>query len=501
MDSTIIKTNSPSVLPEGYHCAVTWGIPAQYGGMTDALLHRSKAFAAEAAVDVDVLTFEWSDDYSEIACELSASGALVPGVHLRNMWEELGLLTETELPIQAMGADADIAGALEFIDLAGSVEPLDTAGSTLRRRIRYASDGKTVLEVDYFRPDGSLVVIDRRDVERGGDTTGRLVVLCGRSGRAVGAWRQIWPLYLFWLDHVVAGRETYMIVDSKITANFVTRYRRDNVITMHLVHSSHLAHGAMPPFGELSPNRKYVFDRLNTYDAVVFLTASQQRDVETLLGPQPNTVVIPNSRHLPNVIHPEAGHTTGTGVVLGRLVPGKRWDHAMRAIALANKSGDLDYHLDIYGHGPSEPSLRAFIDSNGLENSVSLRGYSIDARKEFDRASFTLLTSKLEGQGLVLVEAMSVGCIPISYDISYGPADIIEDGVSGFLVPPGDTAAMAERIVHLSAMDSVAVEGMRRAAVARAKAFDDASVVKLWGDAMRAAVNRKLDKLAARVSG
>lgn len=503
MDSINLKTDVLPILPDGYHCAVTWGIPAQYGGMTNALLHRSKAFAQEAGVEVDVLTFEWADDYAEIACELEVSGELVSGVQLRNMWEELGQLNDTQLPFPRTVSAADAAAAQESIELAMTLEvagPATVAVSrAVKRRIRYGADGKTVLEVDYFRPDGSLLVVDRRDVEMRGEATGRLVVLCSRSGHAVAAWRQIWPLYLFWLDLVVAGRETYMIVDSKVTANFVTRYRRDNVVTIHQVHSSHLAHGAMPPFGELSPNRKYVFERLSSYDAVIFLTESQKRDVKTLLGPQENAHVIPNSRYFSDLHSPESGHTRETGVVLGRLVPGKRLDHAIRAVALARESGDLDYRLDVYGHGPGEAGLNALIEANGLTDSVSLRGYSMNARKEFETASFTLLTSKLEGQGLVLVEAMSVGCIPISYDISYGPADIIEDGVNGFLVAPGDTSAMAEKIVQLGSMDALKLEKMRRAAASRARDFNDESVVRRWGAAMRSAVDRKLEALADRV--
>ena len=90
-------------LPEGYHCAITWGIPTEYGGMTNALLHRSRAFIQEAGVPVDVLTFAWSLDYGDIRCELEAAGELIPGLRLRNLWEELGQLTESQLATSKRG--------------------------------------------------------------------------------------------------------------------------------------------------------------------------------------------------------------------------------------------------------------------------------------------------------------------------------------------------------------------------------------------------------------
>ena len=56
-----------------------------------------------------------------------------------------------------------------------------------------------------------------------------------------------------------------------------------------------------------------------------------------------------------------------------------------------------------------------------------------------------LLTSRMEGLPLVLLEAMSVGCIPIAYDMPYGPADIIVDGVNGYLVEAGDIEGWPSR--------------------------------------------------------
>lgn len=484
-----VQARSLPSLPEGYHCAITWGIPAEYGGMTNALLHRSRAFMQEAGVPVDVLTFAWSLDYSDIRGELEAAGELIPGLRLRNLWDELGQLTDSQLASSKPGRN--VVG--EFSAIGTAEEATDEAsGGVLRRRVRYAADGKTALQLDYFRADGTVVVSDRRDVSARGVEGGRLVTLCGSDGSPVASWNQIWPLYLFWLDCVVEGRESFMIVDSKSTANFMTRYRRDNVVTMHLVHNSHMASGALPPYGELSPTRRYVFERLSSFDAVVFLTQRQKEDVDLIFNDPRNTCVIPNSRSLPAVSDPEDGHTPDLGIILGSLTGRKRLDHAIRAVAEARKTSDVPYALEIYGHGTEQAALAKLIGSIGLEDHVALKGYSMDARKEFERASFTLLTSKLEGQGLVLIEAMSAGCIPISYDVPYGPADIIEDGVNGFLVKAGDIPAMAERIRALSTMSWDDLKTMRRAAVSRAHAFNDEMVVRKWGAAMRDAIERKL---------
>ena len=59
------------------------------------------------------------------------------------------------------------------------------------------------------------------------------------------------------------------------------------------------------------------------------------------------------------------------------------------------------------------------------------------------------MTSRYEGLPMVLLEAKVKKLPLVSFDIDSGPSDIIEDGVSGYLVPPFDTDAMAERICEL----------------------------------------------------
>ncbi len=75
-------------------------------------------------------------------------------------------------------------------------------------------------------------------------------------------------------------------------------------------------------------------------------------------------------------------------------------------------------------------------------------GTSSDARRRLATASFLLLTSSLEGFPLVLVEAMAAGCIPIAYDVPYGPSDVIVSGRNGFLVPAGDLDALTRAVAE-----------------------------------------------------
>ncbi|VDR32427.1 Probable poly(glycerol-phosphate) alpha-glucosyltransferase [Arthrobacter agilis] len=475
------------VLPEGYHCAVTWGIPFDYGGMTSAMLRRSRAFVTEGGQHVDVLTFDFQPDYPDIACELEVNGELIAGMELRNLWDEL-----RDLP------DSDLRRASSASRVKGEFHPIDPgAGETevfageRRRRLRYETTGAAVLQIDYLRADGSIFVSDRRDVTERGTEGGRLVTLCDSEGTPLASWNQMWPLYLFWLDVVVSGRETFMIVDSKSTANFITRYRRPNVITMHLVHNSHMAAGEQPPHGELSRVRRYTFERLSSFDAVIFLTAAQKRDVDEVHSSGAPTSVVPNSTELV-AFDPGQERDPAVGVMLASLNGRKRVQHAIKALGAARDLG-ADCSLTVFGDGPDRKKLAQLVEELVLTTSVHLPGFSETARKNLWSASFTLLTSTTEGLPLVLLEAMSGGCLPIAYDIPYGPADLIEDGVNGFLVRQGDIAGVAQSIVKIASSSAEELGVMREAARRTAERFSDSAVTARWGQEMHRAVDRKLE--------
>jgi poly(glycerol-phosphate) alpha-glucosyltransferase len=94
---------------------------------------------------------------------------------------------------------------------------------------------------------------------------------------------------------------------------------------------------------------------------------------------------------------------------------------------------------------------------------------------------------------------MGRGCIPISYDIPYGPADIITHGVDGYLVPNGDIEALAAQIREIVAASPAELAPMRKAGYMRALDFSDEHVMELWSALMaQIAAKRKAPGEAPR---
>jgi len=455
-----------------------WGIPDDYAGMTNSMLHRCRSFVQLTGTEVTILTYEFRPDYDVVRTTLRERGAMIEGMVLRNLWEDLRLLDDQQL----LRASRFVAGAEE------TFRPLGEAGDhehALRNVLR-ADDG-TMVQTDHFRPDGTLLVSDRFDVD---GPKKRAVTLCDRSGRPLGTWHSPWELYWFWLDSLPRDPIAWMISDSKTSANHIVGYRRDEVVTMHVVHGSHLTPGTGRPMGELVKSRQNVFQRLDQWDAVVFLTEQQRAEVDQLLGPGANRHVCPHGRDVPDAA-PTGKRPAHRGVMLTSLTKRKQIDHAIKAMSRVGRVGLRMPELAVYGRGGQKKALEQLVKRQSGHPRVALKGYATNAADEFENASFSLLTSNNEAFGLVLVESMGHGCIPISYDMPYGPAEIITDGVDGFLVPADDIDALAKTIRRVVRTRPSKLHEMRLAAHRRAQDFNDEHVTSHWAQIMHEALTTK----------
>ncbi|MFC9560208.1 glycosyltransferase [Agromyces sp. NPDC056965] len=479
-------------LPDGRHFAVTWSIPDAFGGMTDAMLRRSAAFHRVDGVDVDVLTFDTRPDTPDVELALRERGALAPGVRITNLYD---WLRRHPLPGGSLRLDRDAFTPLAPDD-AGEVRQ---RGDRVMSRSRLDADGNA-LQTDHYRDDGTLLLSDRHDTSERGVLGGRSVVLCDGEGRPVRSWRRLWTLYRAWLDALTAGEASFMIVDSKTMAPFMLEYRRAHVVTAHVVHASHRA-TASAMASDAHPirlSRRDVLERLDDFDVVAVLSRRQRDDLEQIIGRHDHLAVIPNPRPLAPDDAPardSSPRDPARGVVLAALTRRKRVSHAIAAVQAANARAGVDVRLDVYGDGESRPALQRRITDPAA---IELHGFDPDARRHLPDASFLLLTSHSEGFPLVLVEAMAAGCLPIAYDIPYGPADLIRDGRNGFLVPPGDIDALAAAIERLQRMSPRRVARMRAAAVRTASRFDEERVTRIWARELRHAEVRKEVRRTAR---
>lgn len=171
-------------------------------------------------------------------------------------------------------------------------------------------------------------------------------------------------------------------------------------------------------------------------------------------------------------------------IAAGRLAEQKNYPMMIRAFARAAKEHP-GITLKIFGKGSDKHTdmLRQLISSENMENNIFLMGKTDRMEDEYKKADAFLLSSDYEGLPNVLMEAMASRLVCVSTDCKTGPADLIDDGKNGFLVPVGDTDAMAQTISRIMAMPKQ--ERANMADAARAKILNycsqENSVEKLCG--------------------
>lgn len=469
-------------MPSGKHAAVTWSIPDTYGGMTKALLHRSAAMVQLGDICVDIITFDWRSCYDEVRRTLSNRGELVDGLSLVNFWEEISSITDDKLERLVGGSSEPFASELP------ESEKRITSPERLEMQKR-ESKSDTAADL-YYRPDGTLFLANETKAESG-VAVRRAVRVHRRDGSVIDGWDSMKQAYFAWLDSWSDGEQAYLIVDSKYVANFMHEYKRDEVVTAYMIHGSHLQGTPTSPYGPILKSRSRAMRNMHSFDAICALTSYQRGHVASRFGDIGNLRVVPNGYTPPVRASVKDGRDSRRGVVVARLAKGKRIDHAIEAVADGRQLLPEGANLQIYGTGDQEDTLNQLVSKLEVQDIVSMEGYTADPYSAFASASYSLLTSTSEGFSLVILESMSAGCIPIVYDVPYGPSELIEHGVTGFLVEPGNVASLRDSILAFLTMPADEVSEMRAAAMARVGQYSDSFVTERWSDILTSAMLAK----------
>lgn len=140
-------------------------------------------------------------------------------------------------------------------------------------------------------------------------------------------------------------------------------------------------------------------------------------------------------------------------IAVGRYMPQKGFDRLIPAWAIVSKRHP-DWILRIYGDGMRQ-QLQQQIDSLGISSTCILEHSTPNIMDKYCESSIFVLSSRFEGFGMVIIEAMACGVPPVSFTCPCGPRDIISDGKDGLLVENGDIEGMAEKICYLIENDDI----------------------------------------------
>jgi len=177
-------------------------------------------------------------------------------------------------------------------------------------------------------------------------------------------------------------------------------------------------------------------------DGLVLLT---NQDAESWKGVT-RTFVIPNS--LPFYPDRISKCDNKRAICVGRFNEQKGYEYLIDAWCIVSKKHP-DWRLDVFGAGEMKPVLQELINAKGLDESIVLNEPVSTIMEEYLDSSIYIMSSRYEGFGMVLIEAMACGVPCVSFDCPYGPSDIIKNGQDGYLVEHLNTKALANGICNL----------------------------------------------------
>lgn len=212
----------------------------------------------------------------------------------------------------------------------------------------------------------------------------------------------------------------------------------------------------------------------SSFSKFVVLTNGNKKEWATLT----NMVAIPN----PTSFYPEESSSLSAKKVIavGKQGYQKGYDRLLNAWQMIHHKYP-EWQLEIYGK--IEPGQKLAEQAKKLEinNSVFFYSPEKDIQSKYIASSIYVMSSRYEGFGMVLIESMACGVPCVSFDCNYGPSDIIQNGVDGFIVENGNVTALANAIVILIE-DEKMRKLMGKKAKENVKRYLPETIVQQWDD-------------------
>ena len=182
--------------------------------------------------------------------------------------------------------------------------------------------------------------------------------------------------------------------------------------------------------------------KLSRLDRLVVLT-DKDKESWTELN---HVIAIPNP--LSFETESVSNQTEKRVIAVGRYCHEKGYDLLLRAWQII-QNACFDWRLEIFGDGDCTIYENLMDDLHIDRNRCMLNGRTQDVQSEYVKSSLAVCSSRFEGFGLAIVEAMACGVPVVSFDCPWGPGSIIKNGEDGLLVDNGNVEELANRILSL----------------------------------------------------
>lgn len=265
-------------------------------------------------------------------------------------------------------------------------------------------------------------------------------------------------------------RKSIIVVNSfpmAIISFFATFFCHGNIIVEHVYY------GYYNKF--IQKIRNVLYKR---YNCIVSLT---DRDTYLYRDKNLKSITIPNPLSFKPTHLQESRKEKKKIVAVGRLEYQKGFDILINAFSAIEKDVREGWTLDIYGEGSLREELERSISTHSLDSIINLKGNVDNLHELYYQYDIFIFSSRFEGFGMVLLEAMSCALPCISFDCPTGPREILDNGQYGLLCENGNVEELKGKLILLMQDKSLRALYSGKS-LTRSKHYDVSCISRLWND-------------------
>jgi poly(glycerol-phosphate) alpha-glucosyltransferase len=333
---------------------------------------------------------------------------------------------------------------------------------------------------EYYTPAGEKVIVKDYEIVDTGAKTRSIKIRHG------GVWHEFTDkleMLVFFLECLLNVSDDLVINDKNRIYGApleILHAKGFKVKKISFLHSCHTTSNRSLPFPEIKQSHHLLRESRKDYCAIITCTEAQKRDVVKEFDNASQVFVIPHaiSKQYRDDSAKIPANNPPKIICVGRYAPVKRLDQAIKAFAKVHRQiPEAELHL--FGFGDKfENNLRKLARELNLEDAVKLRGYVANLHEEYLSAKLIIITSRMEGFHMGLLEAMAHGIPAVSFNAKYGPMDLIENGKTGFLTPM-TTGDLCRKVVLLLRDEEMHREFSDNA-YEKSFEFDEEKIIQRW---------------------
>jgi len=331
-------------------------------------------------------------------------------------------------------------------------ETYDSRGIIIKTELIDAKNNdEDIMQDLYHRANGSIGIVKSSTVKKNVASL-HFIQLIDKNNAFVAHFENENDFIEYWLTDIIKNNpDAIFFVDrcnefQNIIINAKNKIKNEIKI-FSVLHGTHTGGDVFG--GPTNGWYKKTMEDRDKLDGIIVLTEKQKNDIEMRYG-SGNYYVIPHSYDINLNSAPLSKRVKNKIVYIARFSPEKKHELAIEIFKkVIEKRPDTELHFYGYGNLEVENKVKGLINEFNLKEKCIVHEFDQNVDAIYQNASLSILTSDTEGFCMGILESLSNGCPVISFNIKYGPSELIKDGINGYLIPPFNLDEFSEKIVEI----------------------------------------------------